>query len=236
MTAQEQISMRLLLVEDDQALADAMLLALRAQGFAVNHVSSGQAALSSIRAGDCDAVVLDLGLPDIDGFEVLRQSRQKMPRAALSGPVLSVPVLVLTARDGLDDRIRGLDLGADDYLVKPFAMPELFARLRVIERRLGTASSHLIRLGDVMLDSSAHQVQVGGEPVQLSRREYMLLKLLMESAGRIKTREQIEASLYAWGEEVASNALEVHVSNLRKKLPKDFIRTVRGVGYSVSAA
>jgi DNA-binding response OmpR family regulator len=228
--------MRLLLVEDDQALADAVLLALRAQGFAVNHVSSGQAALSSIRAGDCDAVVLDLGLPDMDGFEVLKQTRQKMPRAALGVPVLSVPVLVLTARDGLDDRIRGLDLGADDYLVKPFAMPELFARLRVIERRLGTASSHLIRLGDVVLDSSAHQVQVSGEPVTLSRREYMLLKLLMESAGRIKTREQIEASLYAWGEEVASNALEVHVSNLRKKLPKDFIRTVRGVGYSVSAA
>ncbi len=228
--------MRLLLVEDDQALADAVLLALRAQGFTVNHVSSGQAALSSIRAGDCDAVVLDLGLPDMDGFEVLKQTRQKMPRAALGVPVLSVPVLVLTARDGLDDRIRGLDLGADDYLVKPFAMPELFARLRVIERRLGTASSHLIRLGDVVLDSSAHQVQVSGEPVTLSRREYMLLKLLMESAGRIKTREQIEASLYAWGEEVASNALEVHVSNLRKKLPKDFIRTVRGVGYSVSAA
>jgi DNA-binding response OmpR family regulator len=147
-----------------------------------------------------------------------------------------LPVLVLTARDGVDDRIRGLDLGADDYLVKPFALPELFARLRVIERRLGTASSHLISVGPVVLDSSAHQVQVDGEALTLSRREYVLLKLLLESAGRIKTREQIEASLYAWGEEVASNALEVHISNLRKKLPKDFIKTVRGVGYSVSAA
>lgn len=219
--------MRVLLVEDDQALAQGVQLALRSQGFAVNHVGTGAAALSSIRSGDCDAVVLDLGLPDMDGLDVLKQTRHKFPR---------LPVLVLTARDGVDDRIRGLDLGADDYLVKPFALPELFARLRVIERRLGTASSHLITVGNVVLDSSAHQVQVDGETLTLSRREYVLLKLLLESAGRIKTREQIEASLYAWGEEVASNALEVHISNLRKKLPKDFIKTVRGVGYSVSGA
>ncbi len=219
--------MRVLLVEDDQALAQGVQLALSSQGFAVNHVSTGAAALSSIRSGDCDAVVLDLGLPDMDGLDVLKQTRHKFPR---------LPVLVLTARDGVDDRIRGLDLGADDYLVKPFALPELFARLRVIERRLGTASSHLITVGNVVLDSTAHQVQVDGEALTLSRREYVLLKLLLESAGRIKTREQIEASLYAWGEEVASNALEVHISNLRKKLPKDFIKTVRGVGYSVSAA
>lgn len=218
--------MRVLLVEDDQALAHGVQLALRDQGFAVNHVNTGAMGLSSIRSGDCDAVVLDLGLPDMDGLEVLKQTRHKFPR---------LPVLVLTARDGVDDRIRGLDLGADDYLVKPFALPELFARLRVIERRLGTASSHLISVGNVVLDSSAHQVQVDGEVITLSRREYVLLKLLLESAGRIKTREQIEASLYAWGEEVASNALEVHISNLRKKLPKDFIKTVRGVGYSVSA-
>jgi len=218
--------MRLLLVEDDIALAQGVLLALRGQNFTVNHCASGREALLSIRAGDCDAVVLDLGLPDMDGLEVLRQTRQKFPR---------LPVLILTARDGLDDRIKGLDLGADDYLVKPFAMPELFARLRVIERRLGTATDHLLQLGAVTLDTSAHNVQVNGEALTVSRREYMLLKLLMESAGRIKTREQIEASLYAWGEEVASNALEVHISNLRKKLPKDFIRTVRGVGYSVDA-
>lgn len=218
--------MRLLLVEDDLDLAKGLVLALSSQGFAVNHVSLGQHALSCIKAKDCDAVILDLGLPDMDGLEVLKQSRQKDSH---------LPVLVLTARDGVDDRIRGLDLGADDYLVKPFAMPELFARLRVIERRLGTASSHLIQLQQVELDSKAHQVRVAGEAVNLSRREYMLLKELMESAGRIKTREQLEASLYAWGEEVASNALEVHISNLRKKLPKDFIKTLRGVGYSVSS-
>jgi len=219
--------MRILLVEDDEALAQGVVHALRGQGFVVNHVTKGQQALSSIRSHDCDAVVLDLGLPDIDGLDVLKITRQKFPR---------LPVLVLTARDGVDDRIRGLDLGADDYLVKPFALTELFARLRVIERRLGTASNHLIRLKSVELDSTAHQVRLDGEILALSRREYMLLKVLMESAGRIKTREQLEASLYAWGEEVASNALEVHISNLRKKLPKDFIKTLRGVGYSVDPA
>lgn len=218
--------MRVLLVEDDVQLAPAVQMALREQGFSVNIVTTGQQALAVVQSGDCDAVVLDLGLPDMDGLDVLRSIRQKQSR---------LPVLVLTARDGVDDRIRGLDRGADDYLVKPFAMPELFARLRVIERRLGTAGDHLLRCGAVTIDTSAHSASVAGEQLNLSRREYMLLKLLMESAGRIKTREQIEASLYAWGEEVASNALEVHISNLRKKLPKDFIKTVRGVGYSVQS-
>lgn len=217
--------MRLLLVEDDVALRDGLQQALSVQGFAVNSVGTGQQALAAVRSGDCDAVILDLGLPDIDGLSVLRQLRQKQQR---------MPVLILTARDGIDERIKGLDLGADDYLVKPFAAPELFARLRVIERRLGTASSHLIRCGEVELDTTAMQLQSGGISVSLSRREYVLLKELMESAGRVKTREQLEASLYSWGEEVASNALEVHISNLRKKLPDDFIRTVRGVGYSIA--
>ncbi|GAB2924209.1 response regulator [Rheinheimera gaetbuli] len=217
--------MRLLLVEDDIALRDGLQQALTGQGFAVNAVSSGQQALAVVRAGDCDSVILDLGLPDMDGLSVLKQLRQKCPR---------MPVLILTARDDIEDRIKGLDYGADDYLVKPFAAPELFARLRVIERRLGTASSHLIRCGEVELDSSAMHASIDGELISLSRREYVLLKELMESAGRIKTREQLEASLYSWGEEVASNALEVHISNLRKKLPAGFIRTVRGVGYSIS--
>jgi len=217
--------MRLLLVEDDIALRDGLQQALTVQGFAVNAVSSGAQALAVARAGDCDTVILDLGLPDMDGLSVLKQLRQKWPR---------LPVLILTARDSLDDRIKGLDLGADDYLVKPFAAPELFARLRVIERRLGTAATHLVRCGEVELDTSAMQLNIGKQVVALSRREYVLLKELMESAGRIKTREQLEASLYSWGEEVASNALEVHISNLRKKLPADFIRTVRGVGYSIA--
>ncbi|WP_337841997.1 response regulator [Rheinheimera sp.] len=217
--------MRILLVEDDAALCQALQLALTEQGFVVNAVSTGREAQMVIRTSDCDAVILDLGLPDMDGLEVLKYARQKAAR---------LPVLVLTARDGVDDRIRGLDLGADDYLVKPFAMAELFARLRVIERRLGTASSSLVRVGELALDSSQQQVFLAEQPLDLSRREYMVLKALMESAGRIKTREQLEASLYAWGEEVASNALEVHISNLRKKLPNGFIKTIRGVGYSVS--
>ncbi|WP_337879364.1 response regulator [Rheinheimera sp.] len=217
--------MRILLVEDDAALCQALQLALTEQGFVVNAVSTGREAQMVIRTSDCDAVILDLGLPDMDGLEVLKYARQKVSR---------LPVLVLTARDGVDDRIRGLDLGADDYLVKPFAMAELFARLRVIERRLGTASSALVRVGELSLDSSQQQVFLAEQPLELSRREYMVLKALMESAGRIKTREQLEASLYAWGEEVASNALEVHISNLRKKLPVGFIKTIRGVGYSVS--
>lgn len=217
--------MRILLVEDDVALRDGLHQALTVQGFAVNAVSRGDQALSVVRSGDCDCLILDLGLPDIDGLSVLKQLRQKWPR---------LPVLILTARDSLDDRISGLDLGADDYLVKPFAAAELFARLRVIERRLGTAATHLVRIAGVELDTSAMQLNINGEQTGLSRREYVLLKELMESAGRVKTREQLEASLYSWGEEVASNALEVHISNLRKKLPADFIRTVRGVGYSIA--
>jgi len=218
--------MRILLVEDDGALQQALRLALTEQGFVVNAVSTGREAMMVVRTGDCDAIILDLGLPDMDGLEVLKQTRSSASR---------LPVLVLTARDGVDDRIRGLDLGADDYLVKPFAMPELFARLRVIERRLGTANSALVRVGELTLDSSSHQVLLAGVPLDLSRREYMVLKALLESAGRVKTREQLEAGLYAWGEEVASNALEVHISNLRKKLPKDLIKTIRGVGYSISS-
>ena len=177
--------------------------------------------------GSYDLIVLDRMLPGLDGLGVLR---------ALRAAGVVTPVLTLSALASVDDRIAGLESGADDYLVKPFALTELFARLRVIERRLGTASNHLIRLKTVELDSTAHQVRLDGELLSLSRREYMLLKVLMESAGRIKTREQLEASLYAWGEEVASNALEVHISNLRKKLPKDFIKTLRGVGYSVDPA
>lgn len=217
--------MRILLVEDDVALRDGLHQALTVQGFAINAVSRGEQALSVVRSGDCDCLILDLGLPDMDGLSVLKLLRQKWPR---------LPVLILTARDSLDDRISGLDLGADDYLVKPFAAAELFARLRVIERRLGTAATHVVRIAGVELDTSAMQLIINGQQMGLSRREYVLLKELMESAGRVKTREQLEASLYSWGDEVASNALEVHISNLRKKLPADFIRTVRGVGYSIA--
>ena len=144
------------------------------------------------------------------------------------------PVLVLTARDGLDDKVSGLDGGADDYLAKPFDMQELAARLRVFERRLSTATTSRIVVGEVELDTAAHTVRVGGQPVELPRREYMLLKSLMESAGKVLTRESLETRLYSWGEEVASNALEVHIHHLRRKLPDNLIRTVRGIGYTVA--
>jgi len=170
-------------------------------------------------------VILDLGLPDIDGLMVLKKLRAKKQ---------TTPVIILTARDTIEQRVQGLDFGADDYLVKPFDINELLARLRVIERRLGTADSAIISIAAVKLDSTAHKVFVGEAELSCSKKEYMVLKALMENAGRIQSREQIESRLYDWGEEVISNAVEVHIHNLRKKLPTKFIQTVRGVGYTIN--
>ena len=216
--------MQLLLVEDDVSLAEGLLKGLRREGFSVNHVSSGADAIHAVNIDTPDIIALDLGLPDMDGLDILRQVRAKYP---------DLPVLLLTARDTLDDKVSGLDSGADDYLVKPFEMAELLARLRVLERRIGTSASSEIKIGDICLDTTTHQVLVNDENIDLSRREYMLLKALMESAGRIQTRSSLESSLYSWGEEVASNAIEVHIHHLRKKLLPGFIKTVRGVGYTV---
>ena len=217
--------MRILLVEDDRSLAAGLQAALSREGFAVNHVASGGQALAAVRAEAPDMVVLDLGLPDMDGLQVLRALRETHR---------SLPVLLLTARDGADDKVRGLDHGADDYMAKPFDVKELAARLRVIERRLSnTAASSCLTVGCVALDTAAHTVVVGDQPLDLPRREYMLLKALMESVGKVLTRESLEGRLYSWGEEVSSNALEVHIHHLRKKLPDDFIKTVPGIGYPV---
>lgn len=217
--------MRLLLVEDDTQLAQGLQMSLRREGYVVNHVATGREALHTVSVGECDAVILDLGLPDMDGIAVLKKIR---------GTKNPLPVLVLTARDTLDDKIKGLDLGADDYIAKPFDMTELFARLRVIERRLGTVNTAIVRIGDVIIDTAAHRVLVNDHEIELSRKEYMVLKALMEQAGRVQSREQLESKLYDWGEEVVSNAVEVHIHHLRKQLPEKFIKTVRGVGYSVS--
>lgn len=217
--------MRVLLVEDDSSLAVGLRDALLREGFVTDHVASGSQALAAIRADAPDIVVLDLGLPDMDGLEVLARIRSQGH---------SIPVMVLTARDGMDDKVEGLDRGADDYLAKPFEMKELVARLRVFERRLSTASTSKICIGEVELDTSAHTVLVAGEAVDLPRREYMLLKALMENAGKVLTRDSLETRLYSWGEEVASNALEVHIHHLRKKLPQQLIKTVRGIGYTVA--
>lgn len=214
--------MRLLLVEDDASLAAGLSLALRNKGFAVNHVTRGDHALHAVATDPPDLIVLDLGLPDMEGLEVLRTLRAGGQR---------LPILVLTARDTLGDKVAGLDLGADDYLAKPFEMPELEARIRALGRRLGSAGSSLITLGDLQLDTASMQVHRAGVPVELSRREYALLKALLENSGKVLTRETLEGKLYGWDEEVASNTLEVHIHHLRRKLGQDLIRTVRGVGY-----
>ncbi len=219
--------MHILLVEDDNSLAEGLKSALIRDGFVVNHVNTGKMALAAVAAEEPDMLVLDLGLPDIDGLDVLSALRERG---------LRTPVLVLTARGELGDKIAGLDRGADDYLSKPFDMQELAARLRAIERRLSTAACSVISISGVELDVAAHAISVGGEPMDVPRREYMLLKTLMESAGKVLTREALEARLYSWGEEVSSNALEVHIHHLRKKLPDGLIKTVRGIGYTVPKA
>jgi two-component system OmpR family response regulator len=217
--------MRILLVEDDVSLGAGLKDALGREGFVVDLVNSGRLAIAAVQADAPDIMVLDLGLPDMDGLAVLSAVRRREQH---------IPVMVLTARSELDDKITGLDSGADDYLAKPFDMKELAARLRVFERRLSTASTSKIVIGEVELDTAAHTVFVTGNRVDLPRREYMLLKTLMESAGKVLTREALETRLYSWGEEVASNALEVHIHHLRKKLPENLIRTVRGIGYTVA--
>jgi len=218
--------MQILLVEDDQPLARGLQQALGQQGYVVNHVGTGEAALHVIEFDKPDIVILDIGLPDIDGITVLKKVRKSDTE---------LPVLMLTARDGVDDKVVGLDSGADDYLAKPFDMTELLARLRVLERRITTVKSSVIGIGQVSLDTVVQQVRVNGEEVELARREYMLLKSLMENAGRVQTRSVLENRLYTWGEEVSSNAVEVHIHRLRKKLGNDFIKTIRGVGYKVNA-
>jgi DNA-binding response OmpR family regulator len=217
--------MQILIVEDDRPLAQGLQTALRKQGYAVNHVESGKDCLHVVATEDPGIIVLDLGLPDMDGIKVLQKIREQTK---------SLPVILLTARDSIDDKVIGLDSGADDYLAKPFEMTELLARIRVLERRLGTVKTTLITHGNVTLDTATQAVTLNGEPLEFSRREYMLLKNLMENSEKVLTRETLEDRMYSWGEEVCSNALEVHIHHLRKKLGSDFIKTVRGVGYKVS--
>src|SRR5690606_40770621 len=218
--------MQILLVEDDRPLALSLTQALAARGYVVNPVDRGRLALNTLLTEPPDIIILDLGLPDMDGLEVLKGTRKHSR---------TLPVLLLTARSSTDDLVAGLDRGADDYLAKPFEITELLARLRVLERRLGTSGTSTITVGQVSLNTAHLEVSRDGEPLELSRREYMLLKALMENAGKVLTRASLESRLYSWGEEVASNALEVHIHHLRRKLGADFIHTVRGVGYRVAA-
>lgn len=216
--------MQILLVEDDHALAQGLQQALQSEGFVINSVTSGEAAVYVVKTEAPDILVLDIGLPDISGLKVLQQIRPSHP---------NLPVLLLTARDTLDDKIQGLDSGADDYMTKPFEIAELVARLRVFERRLGGAQGNQISIGGLVLDSKAQTVALDGALLELSRREYMLLKALLENTGKILSKDNLESKLYQWGDEVSSNTIEVHISNLRKKLPKELIKTVRGIGYTI---
>jgi two-component system OmpR family response regulator/two-component system response regulator QseB len=214
--------MHILLAEDDPLLGDGLRAGLRQLGFQVDWVQSGDAAERELRAQDYAAAVLDLGLPRRDGMDVL---------AAVRAAGLATPVLVLTARDAVPDRIRGLDAGADDYVVKPVDLHELAARLRALVRRAHGQPRDRLRAGDVELDPAARTVRKDGTTVTLSTREFDLLHALMLNTNRVLTREQLEQHLYSWGQEVESNAVEVHVHNLRRKLGSTLIQTIRGVGY-----
>ena len=218
--------MQILLVEDDQLLAEGLLQALKREGFIVNHVAKGKEAIYVVQTLPPDIVILDLGLPDMDGLDVIVQLRKQK---------IDIPILVLTARGSVQDKVNGLDCGADDYLAKPFDMIELFARLRVLERRISTTtSSKLITIGALSLNLESRQVNNNGQPVILSNSEYLLLKHLMQNAGRILTRDNIESKMHRRGDEISSNALEVHIHHLRKKTSSQFIKTIRGVGYTVN--
>lgn len=214
--------MRILLAEDDPLLGDGLRAGLRQRGFSVDWVRDGVAAERELRAGAHAAAVLDLGLPLLDGLDVLSAVRR-------AGATL--PVLVLTARDAVSDRVRGLDVGADDYVVKPVDLDELAARLRALVRRAHAQPQPCLRVDDVELDPAARRVTKAGVEVALATREFDLLHALMLNADRVLSRDQLEQHLYPWGHEIGSNAVEVHVHHLRRKLGAPLIQTVRGIGY-----
>ncbi len=216
--------MKLLLVEDDALLGDGVRAGLKQAGFAVDWVQDGLAAKVALDSEEYDLLVLDLGLPKLSGMDLLKSVRAK--RASL-------PVLILTARDTVADRVAGLNAGADDYLVKPFDLDELIARLNALLRRSAGQVELTLQRGAIELTPASHQVRLAGTDVSMSAREFSLLHTLLLHTGRVHSREQLEQTLYGWGEEVESNAIEVHVHHLRKKLGSDLIRTLRGVGYVI---
>ena len=216
--------MRILLVEDDPQLGDGLTIGLRQAGFAVDWVKDGNSADRALQSETFDLVVLDLGLPRLSGMEVLTRARSRRQ---------TLPVLILTARDATGDKVSGLDAGADDYLVKPVDLDELAARIRALTRRSAGRAAPLLTRGNLALDPAAHSVTLAGAPIELSSREFSLLQMLLENAGRVLSRSQLEQSVYGWRDEPDSNALEVHIHHLRRKLGSELIRTLRGVGYTI---
>lgn len=218
--------MRILLIEDDRLIGDGIKAGLGKLGFSVDWFIKGGEGLRALAAAPYDAVVLDLSLPELDGLEILRQWRQQGR---------DEPVLILTARDALEQRVSGLQQGADDYLCKPFALTEVAARLQALIRRRHGQLQPMLQHGGVVMEPGSHTVTLNGEPLVLKARELALLELFLLNAGRVLTRAQLEEKLYGWDDDVSSNAVEVHIHHLRKKLGSEFIRTIHGVGYTLGA-
>jgi two-component system response regulator QseB len=216
--------MRVLLVEDDRMIAQGLQTALRQDGYTVDLMGDGESAAAALHASRFDLVLLDLGLPRRDGLDVLRQLRRRGD---------ATPVIILTARDDVQDRVDGLDAGADDYIVKPFDLDEVSARMRSVLRRANGRGDPCIRVGSLSLNPATHAVERDGVAVQLSAHEYAVLEALLQRPGAILSRTQLEDRLYGWNTPVESNAIEVYIHGLRRKLGSDAIRTLRGVGYFV---
>ncbi len=216
--------MRILIVEDDPLLGDGLAAGLRQAGFAVDWLKDGESADLALKTENFDLVVLDLGLPRLAGLDVLKKLRARGS---------SMPVLILTARDATSDKVAGLDSGADDYLVKPVDLDELAARVRALTRRGTGRAAPLIVFGSLELDPAGRKVSLDGQPVELSTREFSILQALLENAGRVLTRAQLESNVYGWTAEPDSNAVEVHIHHLRRKLGSQLIKTLRGVGYMI---
>ncbi len=217
--------MKILLVEDDVMIGDSLQRALRKSGYAVDWLQDGQDVALCLSSGHYTLMILDLGLPGQDGFSIL---------SALRKTGNQLPVLILTARDTISDKVKGLDSGADDYMLKPFALEELEARIRLLLRRQSGHSSSILKAGNLSIDTATHQVVLNGEQYMLSSKEFALLAILAERPGSVFSRAQLEEKLYGWNEEVGSNAIEVYIHQIRKRLGKNIIKNIRNVGYSLA--